>query len=408
MTRTRRLIYDYTPGSDTLYVGDAPEGFTPTCNPNGTTTSCAFLHQFTGVFNGTPAESSTSGWPVVVASAPLAGPVYNSGTVYVSDDYDGHGNGPRLHSVDTAVSPVTVAASGTLGPTSGATVLPVDAVIVDPGASREYEFLGNDNAGNSSVYQFTTDVTVAPAKTTVGTASTTGVPVFSGAFDNTYFTSANGASPTGNLYVCGNAGGDPTLYQVPITTNTMAGTSVLVAAVGGTSGTQCSQVTEIYNPNVTPGTTPPNPPFDFLLLSVTANGSATGCAAGACVMNTIATQWQASHVYTLGQEIMDNRSQYHIQRVTTAGTSGLTEPGATWNHTAGMTTDGSVHWTDEGLVLATANSTGLPAAGGTSGIVVDNVLLGTGYSQFYFSTLANSSACGTTVGCAVQASQIAP
>jgi len=39
---------------------------------------------------------------------------------------------------------------------------------------------------------------------------------------------------------------------------------------------------------------------------------------------------------------------------------------------------------------------------------VDNVLLGTGFSQFYFSTLANSSACGTTVGCAVQASQIAP
>lgn len=404
--------YDYTPGSDTLYVGDAPEGNTPVCNPTGTTTSCAFLHQFTGVFNGTPVESSTNGWPVVVASAPLAGPVYNAGIAYVSDDYDGHGNGPRLHSVDTLVSPVTVAASVTLGPTSGATVLPVDAVIVDPGASREYEFLGNDSptngAGNSAVYQFTTDVTVAPVETTVGTGSTTGVPVFSGAFDNTYFTSANGASPTGNLYVCGNSGGDPTLYQVPITANTMSGTSVVVAAVGGTSGTQCSQVTEIYNPNATPGTTPPNPPFDFLLFSVAANGSATGCAGGACVMNSIVTQWQASHVYTLGQEIMDNRSQYHIQRVTTAGTSGPTVP-ATWNHAGGVTTDGTVHWTDEGLVLATANSTGLPAAGGTSGIVVDNVLLGTGFSQFYYSNLANSTgSCGTAQGCAVQASQLAP
>ena len=112
-------------GSDTLYVGDAPMTNTPTCNPTGTTTSCAFLHQFTNVFNGTPAESSTNGWPVVVASAPLAGPVYTSGTAYVSDDYDGHGNGPRLHSVNTTVSPVTVAASVQLGPTSGATVLPV-------------------------------------------------------------------------------------------------------------------------------------------------------------------------------------------------------------------------------------------------------------------------------------------
>ena len=225
--------------------------------PTDTTTSCSFLHQFTGVFNGTPAESSSNGWPVVVASAPLAGPVYTSGTAYVSDDYDGHGNGPRLHSVDTTVSPVTVAASVQLGPTSGATVLPVDAVIVDASAGREYEFIGNDSptnsaSGHGAVYQFTTDVTVAPVETTVGAGSTTGVPVFSGAFDNTYFTSATATSPTGNLYVCGNSGGDPTLYQVPISGNTMAGTSVSVAAVGGTSGSQCSQVTEIYNPNVTP------------------------------------------------------------------------------------------------------------------------------------------------------------
>ena len=156
------------------------------------------------------------------------------------------------------------------------------------------------------------------------------------------------------------------------------------------AGTECSQVTEIYNPNVTPGTPPPNPPFDFLLVSVQANGSANGCAGGACVMNLIVTQWQKNNAYTLGQEIMDNLSPYHIQRVTTAGTSGATEPGASWNHAGSTTTDGTVKWTDEGLVLATANSTGLPAAGGTSGIVVDNVLTGTGFSQFYFSTLANS------------------
>jgi len=327
----------------------------------------------------------------------------------VSDNYDGDSNGPRLHSVNTTVSPVTVTSSETLGPTTGTTVLPVDAVIVDGTAAREYEFLGSDAAaggGNSAVYQFTTTVSTAPAKVTVGTGSSTGVPVYSGSFDNTYFTASSGTSPTGNLYVCGNSGGAPTLYQVPITGNAM-GTAVSVTAVGGTTGTTCSQVTEIYNPNVTSANPPPIPPFDFLFLSVAANGSATTCAGAACVMNMIVTQWQASNAYTAGQEIMDSLSPYHIQRVTTAGTSGSTKP-ATWNHTGSTTHDGTVTWTDEGTVLA--NSTGLASAGGTSGIAVDNVVTGAGFSQIYYSTLTNSTTtCGTpTSGCAVQTSQIAP
>ncbi len=50
---------------------------------------------------------------------------------------------------------------------------------------------------------------------------------------------------------------------------------------------------------------------------------------------------------------------------------------------------------------------GLKAAGGTSGIIIDNTVSGSvAGSQVYFGTLSNQ-ACGTsgTGGCAVQASQ---
>lgn len=62
--------YDYD--SDTLYVGD----------------DLGYLHQFTGVFAGTPAES-TSPWPVQAAAAQLSSPVYESatGNVFVTTSF---------------------------------------------------------------------------------------------------------------------------------------------------------------------------------------------------------------------------------------------------------------------------------------------------------------------------------
>ena len=58
---------------------------------------------------------------------------------------------------------------------------------------------------------------------------------------------------------------------------------------------------------------------------------------------------------------------------------------------------------------APANATaGLAAAGGTSGIIIDNTVGSAGASQIYFSPLANQAcATGGTGGCAVQASQAA-
>ena len=80
---------------------------------------------------------------------------------------------------------------------------------------------------------------------TVGTGSTTGIPVYTGAFDGIYFASTS-TSPTGNLYVCGNAGGNATLYRVPISANVMGAASAMGTAMS-TANTTCSPVTEFEN-----------------------------------------------------------------------------------------------------------------------------------------------------------------
>ena len=90
--------------------------------------------------------------------------------------------------------------------------------------------------------------------------------------------------------------------------------------------------------------------------------------------------------------------------VTGSGLTSLVAPA--WNTTVGGTTTEitGVKWINAGASLIST----LPAAGGTSGIIIDNTLNGTlaGTSQVYFTTLSDQ-VCGTsgTGGCAVQASQ---
>jgi hypothetical protein len=57
--------------SDTIYIGD----------------DTGVLHQFTGVFSGTPAENTTSPWPVTLSANPLSQPVLDhvSGRIFVGD-----------------------------------------------------------------------------------------------------------------------------------------------------------------------------------------------------------------------------------------------------------------------------------------------------------------------------------
>jgi hypothetical protein len=335
-------VYSGT-NADTVFVGD----------------DTGYLHKFTGVFNGTPAEVSNTDWPAEAAVVKLGNPVYNdpSGTVFVVSSFDGNspGNGGRLHEVNAStgitlsegnsniLGPWTSGQAGCNSPGSSGDTTPLtnDGPIVDSAAGTEgmvYVFMSNNGAGDSAVYQFAPGFgeTTCGTMVTVGTGSTSGVTLYSGAFDNIYFTSANAADPSGNLYVCGNTGGNATLYRVPIVGNAISETMHPPSAVAtalSTMNTTCSPVTEFDNNGV-----------DQAFVSVQADGNTNaniGCPSGGggCIMS-----------FTI-----------------TAGTT----PAAT--------------------------STRAGESGGTSGIVIDNSSAATGASNVYFSTLTGANA--------VQASQ---
>jgi hypothetical protein len=441
--------------NDAAYVGD----------------SLGFLHKFSPVFEGIPAEVTTGGWPVQVnplAPTALTSPVHDagSGNVFVEDQ------GGFLYSVDPSA---VVTQSGLLDASTANDSGPgfVQGPIVDSVSGQVYVFATSDGSGFcaagadcSGVFQLTTDFLAGStgSETVVGNSTaepTTPNPMYIGAFDSTYENSLNA---TGHLYVCGNTGGAPTIYQIPIQAGIMGevGTGLALSTIA--ANTPCSPVTDIFNPNVTGGAT------EWVFASVETGGNSAGCSGG-CIFNLKDTSWLPLTAYSVGQEVLD--TGLHIEVVKTPGLSGLSEP-TTWAGTLGTTPDGTVTWLDQGPAtvvtpaawaaahaygkgaeildnnnnievdtttgshtsggtlpvfsttpggtappdgvivwenlgaIATAN---LPAAGGTSGIIIDNfvsALTEAGASQIYFSTLTGQ-ACGTsgTGGCAVQASQSA-
>jgi len=324
--------YDYY--FDTVYVGE----------DNGN------LHQFTGIFNGMPAESS-SGFPVPVAAGPLSDPVYDaiSGNVFVGPA-TGAGGG-NFYSIASSTGAVTC--SGQMAATGGTSEY-ADGPVVDSTAATVYIFVNEDVAGTSAaVWQLSTSFGSGAMGTevTLGQGSLSG-NLFSGTFDNIYY---GNIVPTGNLYVCGRATGSqtPTIWQVPILSSVLQ-TPVIGPALASTT-TDCSPVAEFLN-----GST------DSIFLSVEANNLTTsppGCPSGnGCIMSfnvTSASGWSAG----------------------TATSATALEPGGT----SGITIDNAVG----------------------SGILA-------GASQVYFSPLANQACAGNngvgstgqgTGGCAIQASQ---
>lgn len=431
---------------DTAWVGD----------------NLGLLHKFSPVFKGTPTEVLAN-FPAQINSpgAPLSSPVHDfgSGLVFVGD-VSGF-----LYSVDSTAA--TVTQSGQLDFGVGI----VEGPVVDSTSGLVYVFASDGGAGNCSlmtdcagVYQLSTSFADGDigAETFVGNSvALPGMPnpMYVGAFDSTYENST--APPTGNLYVCGNTGGLPTLYQILIAAGGFG--TVNAGPVLSSTGTSppCSPVTDIFTANVSEGAS------EFIFASTQASGTSTACASGGCIFNFNDTPWQPKTVYAVGQEVVDTHFQiqvvYHggvisgsvppnwtqtlgaptmdagvrwinqgvssattpgpwqashpytihtkildsngnIELVTKAGTSGTGTP--SWRTEPELpTTDSGVTWTNVGASATEA----LPEAGGTSGIIIDNTVgSGTivGGSQVYFSTLSNQ-ACGTsgTGGCAVQASQ---
>jgi hypothetical protein len=434
---TSSVYYDY--GSDTAWVGDSRN----------------YLHRFSPVFSGTPAEVGAP-WPVQLQpldATALASPVYDSGSgnVFVGD------KGGYFYSVSAASGSVTQ--SSQLDHGTGI----VSGPLVDSTAHVAYVFSSKDGLGNAAVYSFAAGFTggSAGSEVAVGASAATPNSLYEGELDSAYENSTNAS---GNLYVCGNTGGQPTLYQVHIAAG------IPVSAVAGpalttTTTTGCSPVTDFLNPNATGGAT------EFIFASAQTDGKSTPCSGGGCIMNFKSTPWKASTGYTVGQEVLD--SHFQVQMVITPGTSGGSAP--TWStSTAGTTNDGGTEWLNLGATTATTpdawtknhdyavadfiedsnqnievvtakSGTGhsgpgpappswstsvgvttidgqltwtnagpatgaLAAAGGTSGVIIDNIVeTGVSGSQIYFSTLGNQTTCGTatSVGCAVQASQSA-
>ena len=443
------VFYNY--GADIAWVGD----------------SQGWLHQFTGVFKGIPTEVRTGGFPVQMpGNTALSSPVFDrlSNNIFVGD-LSGF-----LYRVD-ASSAATVQ-SAQLDFVNGL----VSGPIVDTTAGIVYESVSADGSGACSggtadcagVFQFPTNFTTGAKGTeaVVGTSTSAGVPtpnvLYDGFFDNQYIFSGNA---TGNYYICGNTGANPTLFVVPIQAGVMQPAAPVATLTGPASTAACSPVTDVFAPG-----TAGNAATERLFVSVQSNSLGAGCGGGGCIQSLIDTPWQASTAFSVGQEILVNSSGPLTFVAVQAGTTGATQPN--WPSTAGVTkNDGGVVWLNQGNpatpispwqathsystvggrivdsngnveVIQTAGTSGashpvwattpgtttpdgtglvwinagaypfaaFPAPGGTCGIIVDNIVPpGTlaGASQVYFTPLKDEvcTTSGTVGGCAIQASQ---
>jgi hypothetical protein len=345
--------YDYD--ADAVWVGD----------DNGV------LHKFTGVFAGSPAEVTIGGWPVTVSASPLNGPIRDSltGNVFVGD-YNLSADSACTPSSSTTNSPCGFLYS--YNSSSGALIAKsaqldfnfglVGTPVLDQSAGQLYVPVGSDGETGPStqcgatpcaaVFQLPTNFSSGAS----GIEATVG-PGFNflliGAFDNQYLSSTNASSPTGHMYVVGNTGAaNNALYQISINANVMSTTSVAgpTVAQNFTNGFFASglNLAEFFN-----GAT------DYVFLSTIAFSNYSGCG----------TTPSISTGCVVGFDV----------------------------------TSGSI----SSSTLPTGSS---PAAGGASGIIVDNAGSGPGESNIYFSALANQTCTtsGGSSGCAIQISQSAP
>jgi hypothetical protein len=340
------VFCDYS--TDTLYVGD----------------DAGQLHKFSGVFQGTPAEI-TSSWPISVSSSPLGSPVYDSssGNVFVGDyllnltSYCGSTGETcgHLYSIDSSSGSIA-GMSAQLDYNFGV----VDAPLVDSSAGRAFVFVGADaNFGSASacgtdvpcsgVFEFPTNFTSGN-----GTEATVGPGyqfLMAGTFDNEYFSSSDASTPTGHLYVVGNTGpANNALFQISINAGVMStsATSGPTVSANYTNGYYSAglDLTEIYTGSK-----------DYVFLSVLSYGEPASCSStfgNGCVMGFDVTSGTISS--------------------STTPTAATTE------------------------------------AGGTSGIIIDNTSTFAGASNIYYTPLANQSCpnSGTSGGCAIQISQSTP
>jgi hypothetical protein len=259
-------------------------------------TNSGTLDKISGVLNsalGTPQSATLTG------AGNVASPVYDgaSGCVFVGDS-----NG-FLYSVNSGISGGSVCTSGTFAQygrseqlgENGAGIF--DGVLVDSSAETVYAFVGEaasasicTTAGANCLVEFAASTfasgvtNTAPAHSEpLGGASTVANPIYSGSFDNIYYTSANGV---GNLYVVGETGintSGASLYRVPIATGGVTSAAVSAAAVTSATGTPGNE----YYPWPSPLSEFLNGTIDYAFFSVNRGAAGLGCtnaAGNGCIL----------------------------------------------------------------------------------------------------------------------------
>jgi len=271
------------------------------------------------VFNGTPAEVKTGGWPVTVTGNPgISTPVFDSVTKHV---FLTTGNG-FIYYVDDSVSPAVLSSGlSVAGGTTGNTAGPVH---VDSTRGLVYAFF-NTNGSNTLVAQATTSLT-GLVTVKIGTNTTTAAAVRAGDFNNSYYTSTGGTAAA-RLYVVGNDGSSaqvPALYSIgfgtgyTMTSGTPANGPLALSTTTST-GVGASPLTEFYNTTTS---------TDYLFVGVTnacSTAVTTGCIRSLNISSAFPTTSNVNSVILAvsggtGRITVDNNSS-------NTGTSGGTGTG---------------------------------------------------------------------------------
>jgi hypothetical protein len=202
-----------------------------------------------------------------------------------------------------------------------------DAPIVDSTAKRVYAFIGADNGGTdslghrcdplpvcASVYQYQTDADLngqEPVKVIVGAGSDalndTNHYLFSGQFDDTYWSSADPANPSGYLYVCGSLlelDLHPSLWKIQIKNNAFFDRTRGPQLVDSETNNGCSPITLFKNEN---------DGKERLFVGVSENAAAFGgggCTTGSCVYSYDLPFATASSVISLPATIDDDIARF--------------------------------------------------------------------------------------------------
>jgi hypothetical protein len=343
-------FYDY--GQDALYVGD----------------DSGCLHKFTGVFLGTPTEVLASGanvWPAALTTGfgHLNSPVSVGSEVLIT------GADGEVYAVDTTVGGIYPSGANSIDPQLTQPGFD-DTALVDVTTGKMYVFArasspfvgGGTFPGTPNVPSvFEIAIPATPAAIHAATyiqgivsdagAAIPAAPVYMGTFDDSYYSSANSS---GFMYTCSTHNTGTTtvnaLWVIAVDVGVMDPTTIGLGPSLTTANVGCSPITEFNNGSTN---------NDRIFLSVTGSpvtASPILCpsAATGCVMSF-----------------------------------------------------------DTDLILngASGTSARASAAGGTSGIVVDNSSATGGASQVYFTPLLDQTCTGAggvgtgPGGCAIQASQ---